>query len=109
MLTAAGHTSFDNDPWILRLVDFTKDVLAQDRVRLIGICFGHQIIGRALGVTVGRNTDGWEVSVCKVDLTAKGKELFEKDSLVSDHYIRGLGNSDILGAVDSADASRHRG
>lgn len=50
-----------------------------------------------MNVTVGRNTDGWEVSVCKVDLTAKGKELFEKDSLVSGHFIRGQGKTDILG------------
>lgn len=81
-ITAAGHNSFDSTPWILKLVDFTADVLAQDRVRLIGVCFGHQIIGRAMGATVGRNDDGWETAVNDVQLTKKGKELFEKESLV---------------------------
>lgn len=79
----AEHNSFDDKPWILKLVDFTKKVLAQDRVRLIGICFGHQIIGRALGVKVDRSTTGWEVSVLPFTLTEKGKELFKKDTIVS--------------------------
>lgn len=70
-------------PWINRLVEFTKQVYAQDRVRLIGICFGHQIIGRALGVPVGRSDIGWEIAVCDINLTEKGKELFGKEKLVS--------------------------
>jgi len=64
------------------LVDFTKEVLAQKRVRLIGVCFGHQIIGRAMGVKVDRSDRGWEVSVSPVQLTEKGKELFGVEELV---------------------------
>jgi GMP synthase-like glutamine amidotransferase len=51
-------------------------------VRIIGVCFGHQILGRALGVPVGRSDIGWEIAVCDVDLTEKGKALFGKDTLV---------------------------
>ena len=57
-------------------------MLAQDRVRLIGVCFGHQIIGRALGVKVGRSDKGWEVAVVNVELTTKGKEMFGLEELV---------------------------
>jgi GMP synthase-like glutamine amidotransferase len=57
-------------------------VLAQDRVRLIGVCFGHQIVGRALGAKVGRSDGGWEVAVNDIELTEKGKELFGVDKLV---------------------------
>lgn len=63
-------------------MEFTKKVLAQNRVRLIGVCFGHQIIGRALDVKVGRSNDGWEVAVVPVDLTEKGKQLFDIPQLV---------------------------
>jgi GMP synthase-like glutamine amidotransferase len=76
------HNSFDNDPWILKLLEYTEKILAQDRVRIIGICFGHQIVGRALGNAVGRNPNGWEISVCSMDLTEKGRELFKQDTLV---------------------------
>ena len=57
-------------------------MLAQDRVRLVGVCFGHQIIGRALDVGVGRNDKGWEVAVVPVELTDKGKEILGLEKLV---------------------------
>lgn len=70
----------------MKLVEFVKSVLAQDRVRLIGVCFGHQIIGRALEQKVGRSDRGWEVSVTPMQLTAKGKELFGVEELVSPRH-----------------------
>lgn len=57
-------------------------MLAQKRVRLIGVCFGHQVIGRSLDVKVDRSDKGWEVSVCPVTLTEKGKALFGIQDLV---------------------------
>jgi GMP synthase-like glutamine amidotransferase len=82
----AEYNSFDDDPWIVRLVEFTRKVLQQKHVRLIGVCFGHQIIGRALDVKVDRSEHGWEVSVVKVDLTKRGKELFGLEDLVRRRY-----------------------
>lgn len=65
------------------MVEYTKEVLAQDRVRLIGVCFGHQIVGRAMGVKVNKSNEGWEVAVVPVTLTDKGKELFGIEEMVS--------------------------
>ena len=104
-----GHNSFDNDPWILKLVEFTKKVLAQDRVRLIGVCFGHQIIGRALDVKVDRSDKGWEISVTDVKLTEQGRRLFGIDELVSTKRTRSLYMSGlIVRAGDTPNAPRHR-
>jgi len=83
LLSGSKHNSFDDDPWILKLVEFTKMVLEDGRVRVIGVCFGHQIVGRALGAPVGRSDGGWEVSVTAVDLTKKGQEIFGKTAIVS--------------------------
>lgn len=76
------HCAFENDPWILKLVEFAKKVLHAKRLRAVGVCFGHQILGRALDAPVVKNSE-WEISVSKVDLSSKGKELFGKDDLVS--------------------------
>lgn len=81
LITGSKHNSFDNDLWILKLVEFCKGVLEQRRVRLIGVCFGHQILGRALGSEVGRSEKGWEISVTPIELTAKGQEIFGKDTI----------------------------
>lgn len=81
LITGSKHDSFANDPWILKLVGFTKQVLEQRRVRIIGVCFGHQIVGRAMGAKVGRSELGWEISVLAVDLTKRGQEIFGQPAL----------------------------
>lgn len=73
--------AFDDTEWILRLVQFVQKMLKHDRIRVIGVCYGHQIVGRAMGAKVARS-DAWEISVSEVYLTAKGKQIFEKEVLV---------------------------
>ncbi len=75
MIAMIGFNAFDDDAWILRLVGFIREVLQQRRVKIVGVCFGHQIVGRALGAKVGRSKE-WEVSVCEVSQTERGKEVF---------------------------------
>ena len=80
LLTGSRQNAFDNHPWIVKLVEFTRQVLEeQNRVRVIGVCFGHQIVGRALGMKVDRSYAGWEISVTPMELTQKGKEVFRVD------------------------------
>lgn len=83
LISGSKHNSFDNDPWILKLVEFTKKCIDSGRVRVIGVCFGHQIVGRSLGVEVKRSDLGWEVAVVDVNLTPKGKEIFQLEKMVS--------------------------
>ncbi|KAK5078164.1 hypothetical protein LTR51_000350 [Lithohypha guttulata] len=97
---AEGHTSaedildisthqiesdLDNYPSIADvdalLLTGSPSALQSKRVRVIGVCFGHQIVARALGVEVGRNPDGWEAAVNNVQLSKKGQELFRVDNL----------------------------
>lgn len=82
LLTGSRHTAFENDPWILKLVEYTKKAIEGGRIKVVGVCFGHQIIGRAVGAGVGKSDKGWEVAVTEVDLTDKGKEIFGLDKMV---------------------------
>lgn len=76
------HDAFADDEWIVRLVDYVRKAYETTDVALVGICFGHQIIARALGGEVRRSGGKWEVSVDKVRLSPLGKELFGVDELV---------------------------
>lgn len=91
----SGFDSFSNDTWVVRLVDFTRKAINGGKVKVIGVCFGHQIVGRALGAKVARSEGGvWEASVCQVSQTLKGKELFGgNDTMVSHQEARCLPGS----------------
>ncbi|KAK5658347.1 hypothetical protein OQA88_2323 [Cercophora sp. LCS_1] len=84
LITGSKHSAFEDDDWILALVAFTQKAIADPRIRVIGVCFGHQIVSRALGVPVRRSLAGWEVSVTETRLTPAGKDLFGgRESLVN--------------------------
>ena len=65
LITGSRYSAYDPEEWIQRLKEFIKE-LDESRSKVIGICFGHQIIAEALGGKVNPNELGWEVSVCKV-------------------------------------------
>ncbi|CAG8071978.1 unnamed protein product [Penicillium salamii] len=79
IMTGSKHDAWSDAPWILSLTDQIQQALTH-KVPVVGICFGHQILARALGAKVGRG-DSWEISVGNVDLTESGKALFGKDTL----------------------------
>ncbi|RKL10514.1 hypothetical protein BFJ68_g3804 [Fusarium oxysporum] len=81
LLTGSKHTSFADDPWILKLVEFVKKVYTTTEKPIVGICFGHQIIGRALGAKVAVSPGGWEVCVDRINLNETGQKLLGVSSL----------------------------
>lgn len=82
LLTGSRHTSYHDDPWIIRLCEFVKKVLLspQCKSKVIGICFGHQIVARALGGRV-EQANSWEVSYSQIDLTEQGQKIFGQTQL----------------------------
>ncbi|KAI9230054.1 MAG: glutamine amidotransferase-like protein class-I [Piptocephalis tieghemiana] len=79
LITGSAADAYSDEPWILRLVQWCASVPKD--FRLIGICFGHQVIARALGATVERNPKGWEVGWTNITLSPEGKRLLGRDNL----------------------------
>ena len=61
----------DPDPWITQELDYVKNVIAQG-IPVLGICFGAQLLGKALGGTIGPGTT-FEIGMVPVTLTEAGK------------------------------------
>jgi GMP synthase-like glutamine amidotransferase len=53
---------------------------------IAGICFGHQIVVRAVGGESVPNDGKWEVGVTEVNLTAVGKQVFGADTIARLFY-----------------------
>lgn len=84
LVTGSRYSAYADDDWIVRLIAFLRRILlTDDRVRVIGVCFGHQIIARALGATVAPSPLGWELSLTEMQLTEMGKVIFGAEKLVS--------------------------
>ena len=66
------------EPWMDELGDRLLRLGAAG-VPVLGVCFGHQLLGRASGSTVVRNPKGREIGTVRVQLTPDGR----KDPLFS--------------------------
>lgn len=75
LITGSRSNAYDTHiPWINHLTDYVKQALEPNsKTRVVGICFGHQIIGRALDLKVGPNPAGWELSLTEISLTSEGQ------------------------------------
>jgi len=60
LITGSKHGAYEDFPWIPKLEKFIRDIQKSGRP-LVGICFGHQIIAKALGGTVEKSDKGWGV------------------------------------------------
>ena len=62
LITGSRDSVYDPLPWIPALADFVRSAHAA-RWPLIGICFGHQLVARALGGETAAADVGWAVGV----------------------------------------------
>ncbi|KAI6085767.1 class I glutamine amidotransferase-like protein [Hypoxylon rubiginosum] len=81
LISGSKYSAYETEDWIERLVQYTRRCLEGGRVRVVGVCFGHQIVGRALGAEVARNVRGWEISVTQCELSDEGKKVFGLEKL----------------------------
>jgi GMP synthase-like glutamine amidotransferase len=73
-----GHSAYDDVEWINNLCAFVKRIYEEHpSKKIIGICFGHQIVARALGGKVEVNGKGWEMAVRQVNLVESARKVFD--------------------------------
>ena len=65
LITGSPAGVYDPLPWIEPLKDFLRS--ASDR-KLVGICFGHQIMAEALGGCVEKSDKGWGIGLQHYDI-----------------------------------------
>lgn len=67
VITGSCNDAHGEESWIRDLLNLIAKLDAMKK-RVLGICFGHQILGRALGGKIGRARSGWDIGITKVHL-----------------------------------------
>ncbi|MCV6604312.1 MAG: GMP synthase [Porticoccaceae bacterium] len=62
LTTGSQHGVNDDLPWIGQLLEFVRE-LDRQRIKYVGICFGHQVLAKALGGRVEKSAKGWGVGL----------------------------------------------
>jgi len=68
LVTGSPCSVHDDESWIGRLGDFSREAASCGK-RVIGSCFGHQLLAKAFGGEVGRNEHGWLIGNFAVRIT----------------------------------------
>jgi GMP synthase (glutamine-hydrolysing) len=71
IISGSPRDAWADSPDILQLLEFVRRTVSRGQPTL-GVCFGHQLLGRGLGADVSQNPAGWEVGARKVKLTSDG-------------------------------------
>jgi GMP synthase-like glutamine amidotransferase len=70
LVTGSPCSVYDQHSWIERLEDLVREAAAQGK-RVMGSCFGHQLLAKAFGGEVGPNEHGWLVGNFAVRITRR--------------------------------------
>ena len=62
LITGSKSSVYDDKPWIATLMEFVRE-LDRRRKKLVGICFGHQLVAHALGGKTDKSPKGWGVGL----------------------------------------------
>lgn len=73
VITGSKHGVYEDFPWILRLEDVIREAYAKG-VKLVGVCFGHQIIAQALGGIVEKSDRGFGVGAMDYEIIGESDE-----------------------------------
>jgi len=72
IITGSHAMSTDCEPWSERLLPYIKEMLATNTPTL-GVCYGHQLIAKALGGEIDFHPEGPQAGSTEITLTDAGK------------------------------------
>lgn len=75
LITGSKAGVYDSLPWIAPLQSWIRDFHKRG-AKIIGICFGHQILAHSLGGHAGKSPRGWGLGLHSTDIASDHLALF---------------------------------
>jgi GMP synthase (glutamine-hydrolysing) len=73
LVSGSPASVYDPLPWVAPWAGFVREVVQDRGLPFLGVCFGHQLLARALGGEVTRNPLGREMGTVALELTDQGR------------------------------------
>ena len=73
VITGSPKGAYENDPWITELIEFIRASFAAGK-KLMGICFGHQVLAHALGGRTEKSEKGWGLGLKTFSIESKNNK-----------------------------------
>jgi GMP synthase-like glutamine amidotransferase len=70
IITGSAAAVYEQHTWLAAALDFIHEAMAA-RIKLLGVCFGHQLIAHALGGRVEKSSKGWGIGCHSYAVTKK--------------------------------------
>lgn len=71
IITGCNKSAYDRIGWIEQLLGWIRQA-HEERLRILGVCFGHQMVAQALGGRVERSPKGWGVGIREAEVLDDG-------------------------------------
>lgn len=79
LVTGSPAGVYDGQPWIAALGDFLLE--AKGRAKLVGVCFGHQIMAEAFGGRVEKSDKGWGIGLHRYEVIERAPWMDDAEAI----------------------------
>uniref|UniRef100_A0A7N1A4D5 Glutamine amidotransferase domain-containing protein n=1 Tax=Kalanchoe fedtschenkoi TaxID=63787 RepID=A0A7N1A4D5_KALFE len=76
VISGSPYDAYGDDKWIVELCQLIRALDAMEK-KVLGICFGHQVLCRALGGKVGKSRTGWDLGLRQVNTTKDASDVLD--------------------------------